>query len=515
MRTSAVSARSSMDFIFPLTWLWLFPGLTLAVTALSWVSNSYLWRLRNAAIAWVSVWVLHVGFLLFFKKSPWTNSRLNEALEPLTPMLYVAPLALWAVVAHFSAYYDININGVDFSIFDWMLHSTHTGRFGYSPIYDVNHFGIHSTFYLLLLAPLHALLESSLVLSVTAWVLFLAAAWVLHLLSVHLQLPLSLRLLALACYFSNPWSSRMLTGGYMPEYGFAVGYLWFLYAVLSGRRWWMVASVVFLFATKEDTPFYLACASVALAWMKQPGFTRRTWVTLFAACAAWFLVYSRLLQPWFLSQTGVTQPGYLGFWSHHGHTLMDIVSSMATHPWQVLSDLARSRALQMFWPCLFLPFFDLRTAFPLAFGIFYLGSSNYPVMFNYDIYYPLPMLAFCLVGMLLFSVAGGNTQKTAAFNTLRHDALNRLGEQLMRTQRAIHFQTILLPHVGYSTRFWPLFDFGQCRKSDNLAVIDLRQRTYPIPSAEWTEWFRRQNEKQLVQVVEEAQVAVIDCRMVD
>lgn len=527
----------SIERLFPPVWLWLLPVMALGVLGLSWVSPLPLWRLNNAAILWVALWGVHAALLTGSKASPFECARFQGLLLRLGPVAYALPFALWAAMAQLSSYYNIEVNGADFSIFDWMLFSTRTGRFGFSPIYELNHFGVHSTFHLLLLVPLHGVFESSLLLSVTTVMLFLAGAWMLYRLAAHLQLPMPLRLLALASYFANPWSSRMLNGGYMPEFGFAFGYLWFLHSVFSVRRWSMVAAVVFLFATKEDTPFYLACAAVAFAWARQPGFTWRTWAALFAACVTWFLVYNRLLQPLLLGQTGLTQPAYLGYWSQHGRTLGEIVWSIASHPWRLIADIAKSNALNFLWPCLFLPLFDRRTALPIAFGVCFLGSANYQAMNRYWTYYPLPMLAFCLVGMLLFAarqrgdslrdgllagvalmlfaVVGGTTAMTAPFGTERHEALARLGEHLMATRRDVRIQTILFPHMGYSERFLPLLDLSQCRKTDVLAVVDLQQRTYPIPLEDWGEWLQRQESRNRVEYFPKAQAAVIDCLEVE
>src|SRR5262245_6401953 len=62
--------------------------------------------------------------------------------------LLAVAVAVYCVSVQLGRYYSFAINGVDFSIFDWMLYNTNHGSFGYSPIYDVNHFGVHATYVL-------------------------------------------------------------------------------------------------------------------------------------------------------------------------------------------------------------------------------------------------------------------------------------------------------------------------------------------------------------------------------
>jgi Predicted membrane protein (DUF2079) len=291
--------------------------------------------------------------------------------------------------------------------------------------------------------------------------------------------------------------------------------------------------VLFLFTSKEDTPFYLAATAVGLWWVKEPGFTRRNWVLLFLSSVAWFLLYNRVLQPRLLAETGVGRPGYLDFWGHHGNSLGEILWHMLTHFWVVLYDIARSRWLHMLGPCLLLPLVSARTVLPIAFGMFFLGSASYDAMYLYGAYYPLPLVAFCLVGVMFFaartnltrwapvisavalmafSVIDGKAPRSGLFSFARHDEMKALGARLMAGKRPALIQTVLYPHVGYSTQFSPLWGVDQCFKSDALAVFDLTERTYPMVPDEVIRFITVQTRVGAVEVLPSGTVALVDCQ---
>jgi hypothetical protein len=205
---------------------------------------------------------------------------------------------------------------------------------------------------------------------------------------------------------------------------------------------------------------------------------------------------------------------------------------MLSNVGSVVLDVARSRWFSLLGPCLFLPLFERRTVLPIAFGVFLLGSARYDAMYLYGAYYPLPLVPFCLMGVLLvaarkswkawalpiaavalmsFSVINGKAPYTGPFSSLRHNEIRDLGAKLMAQPRPVLVQTVLYPHIGYSTSFFPLWEIGQCSANRNLALFDLTDRNYPMESEKVKKYIETQMTSGAVQLLPSGTVALVDC----
>jgi uncharacterized membrane protein len=418
--------------------------------------------------------------------------------RPLSPRAWrglVASALVWCALASWSHWAAFRVNGVDFSIFDWMLESTHQGRLGYSPIYDVNHFGVHSTFLLLLLVPLHALAPSPLWLvgvgSVAVWAgCFPLRRLARSLLGVHGGLELTLML----AWLGSSWLGY---GVFRIESLTPVFTLWFLVGWVEKRRGMLGAAALAMLCTKEDAALALASFAVASLLVE-----RRRWPEALAVLllATTFLAtYVGWLQPLLL---GKPAPTYLHFWSDFGQTAPEILRAWLSSPAEVAVKLFTSRWYLFFGPLLLLPFLSVQGAAGLLPTFFLLGVSNYDHMRDYGGYYPSPMVAWALFGMLevaartrhrrrwwLATVAGllafplfqGDPARSVVIDWRVRAGLPAARAALAEPASVRCVQTVLMPHLGYPSSLVPLFDDGCLDRPGAAGLLHPQLDLYPQP----------------------------------
>ncbi len=376
-------------------------------------------------------------------------------------------------------FFNFEVNGIDFSIFDWMLFNSNHGRFGYSPIYDVNHFGVHATYVLLPLMPLHRLFETPLFLCVVTALAVGGAAWPLWRLGRRGGLHEGLRVLLVLAYLTSPFTSALLDGGFRPEVFYPLFGLLFLLGWVERRAGLWLPAVVGFLGIKEDAALYTAAFAVGVLL-----FERERWrpavgllvgsVALFGFNVAWF-------QPLMLRGSGRAQPTYVSFWGQYGQTLPEILRHMAASPLRLAGDILTSGWLRMFAPALFLPLLARQAVLPMLPTMFLLGSASYPVMHDYRMYYPVTLLPFFFwglveayrvlgrsarlspwrdallgVALLVFPLVGRGYARFTPPPLETHRALAGVRARLEREAGPVCVQTVLYPHLPYTLPLQPL-----------------------------------------------------------
>ena len=335
----------------------------------------------------------------------WLNEpeRWRRRLSPAAFAMVSLSALVWFEAASFSAFRAQHIHGFDFSVFDWQLASTARGRFGYSPIYELNHFGVHSSFLMLALVPLYWVAESP------VWLLFMgplvlwSAVFPLRRLTLHTVGEHGGLLLAVVlAYWANPATGRVLQEGFRIENALPVLTAWLIIAWLERRYIVFFGAVAGLLCTKEDAALWVSTFALASAFIERRD-ARRVLAAAGAVMlsAVWLFTYARVLQPMWVGH----QPEYLHFWSDFGAAPREIVSGMLRHPGLVLTKLLTSGFWVFFGPLLFLPFTSLRATAGVLPTVFLLGVSNYEPMRSYSLYYAVPLVAFALFGVLEFAAA--------------------------------------------------------------------------------------------------------------
>ncbi|MDP3501801.1 MAG: DUF2079 domain-containing protein [Myxococcales bacterium] len=410
----------------------------------------------------------------------WAGLTCQER-HPLGPAhLVTAASLLWCVWTSFSRHLGFGINGVDFSIFDWQVASTATGNFGYSPIYEVNHFAVHPTFLLLALVPFHALAPSP------YWLLLLGAlsVWagifpLRRILRVLMGPDTDglFELLIILAWLDNAWTGRLLNAGFRIESLTPFLLLWFVAGWLEKKRWLVVGATVALLLVKEDLALILPAFAIAASLRDRP--MRALAATVTACSVVWLWLYVAKLQP-ALASAG---PTYLSFWADFGSTPKTIVLGVVMHPLRFAQLMITSGWWTIALPSLFLPFLSFRALAGMLPTIVMLGASSNPSMHEYWTYYPVAMVPFVLLGIIEARAKGGrwaNAALVAAgimplfwYGYARSiapklDLERAVQSQLEQSNAAprIVVQTILFPHVGYGKNVRPLLSHDDLRASE-------------------------------------------------
>ena len=322
------------------------------------------------------------------------------------------PLFLWTLLTRTSlvslltssllTYYAISLNGMDFSIFDWMLYNSNHRNFMTSPVCDgCNHMGIHTSWVMWPIVPLHRLLESPLLLQCVQ----VAAIWLgqfpLRRMAMALTDCEPLAFIVTLAYLSNSWVGSIVNHGFHFEVFFIVAGLFMLDGWTRERPWTYLLGLICFLATKEDGAFYTLAFSVGALVSSKPRVKLALFTMAMSLLTAW--INFAIAQPYFLHLSGISQPRYLGrFWGRYGETKSAIVAAMIAHPSWVVKDVFTGGWSTIFGSMLFLPLFSLHAA--IAFIPFLLingtASSDDQQMRDYAFYYSAPLLPFLFWGLL-------------------------------------------------------------------------------------------------------------------
>jgi len=312
-----------------------------------------------------------------------------------SPLILLA-LGIWMLVSELLNFQAFRVNAFDFGVFDWMLESTLRGRFLYSPVYGVNHFGVHQTWWMLPLVPLHWLWRSPYLLLVVNVVLLLGAAGLLSHLA-HRVAP-GLAPLAVIALLTCPWVGRLLHDGFRPESAFPLFIIGAADALQRRRAWAVVAWGIGLCLVKEDAPLYVLAFAAGAALLRR--LPPAPAAGLFLAGSAILLVDLEVIRPW---QLGPTLPGYTAFWSGYGHGPVEVVSTALRHPLRATWDVLGSGWWTVLLPCLLLPLSEPLAVISISPGVLMLGLASHPAMRRWEGYYPVPIVAIALVAVVAFA----------------------------------------------------------------------------------------------------------------
>lgn len=406
-------------------------------------------------------------------------------------------------ISSVSKFNNFEVNGLDFSVFDWMLHNTVNGRFMWSPFCECNHFGVHPTWLFLTLVPLHAIFSSP-------WLLVF-----FHALSLALALPLLKRLmksivpfiqdeeivLFLAAITVSQAFGSIANYGFHPENWYIPLGIWFLITWPKENYSWILPALLFA-AVKEDGALYLMAWSVGSWFTKDP---RKKSLLMLVGCVVFFLVNTKVFQPMAWPSTQF-KPSWTAFWSKYGDSTLGIVGGIAQKPLTAIQDILSSGIWRWFLPFAFLPFFSLQSFFAMLPGILMLGLADSGVLRGYGVYYAAPIVPFAIYGWLILVKRIHQQLNRHKFSqvfillTVLLGFVGGIGPRLGKERRevarqlaawqetyikntsteTICVQTALYPHLGYMEHLRPLAINPACQ---NHGLVDSRVDPYPFNDA--------------------------------
>ncbi len=416
----------------------------------------------------VALNTLFFGALLFLAAN---GSWLPEARVPRGALIGLGLASLGALMTYqLFHFYSFNASGTDFTQCDRMLFNTNHGRFMYSPIYEVNYFGIHPSYIVLPLVPLHRLFESPVFLVVVTGLVLWAPIIPLWFLAKKSWNEWG-ALLALIAYLTNRWVLVVIDGGFRPE----VFYPLLGFSFLSGwisKNWriWLPSLVGFL-SVKEDAALMCLAFTVGVFL-----FERTQWRAATVVGVISILVLALdvdIVQPIILRNYPKANAPYGSYWGYYGNSFGGVVAGMLRHPGRVIADVVTSNWYRMFGPALFLPLLSRRALSSMLPMLVILGSSAQQMMRNYVWYYPLPLVAFLFWGildarrelslfcsrpvvrdglfafaLLLFPLIGGRL-RFAVPDWSKQRAIRLAMESLAQSKPVLCVQEALAPQVPY------------------------------------------------------------------
>ena len=382
-------------------------------------------------------------------------------------VLFAAAATAWLLAQQLSQYLAFYTNATDFSIFDWMLYNTNHGRFMYSPIYGLNHLGVHQTWILLAFVPLHRLFESHYLLLLAGAIVAAAGMLPLWRLARHFTNNNCIAALLCAGYITSPWVAQLVDGGFRPEVFFPVVGLTLVWGWLAEQPRIWVPALLFFVAIKEDAPVY--AGGLALSALVFEPQRRRAALFILGLCAPIFLLDLTVARPIFLASTGSAEPGYVQYWARYGASTGEIIRNIALSPLQVARDILTSQWYRLFAPVLLLPLLSKRALVAMLPVLVVFGTSaNLRNYAGYTVAAMLPFFfwgwletlsrlsklriapALSLFTLLLFPLAGG------AYVVIERPAFEALAAwpEVVRRMRALKgpvcAQLSIFPHLPYS-----------------------------------------------------------------
>jgi len=434
--------------------------------------------------------VLTLGYHLFRMRH-----RISYLKIPGRSSIWIS-FGLLFLASSWSRFFSLRLNGIDFSIFDWMLVNTTRGHFMYSPLNELNHFAVHPSWILLPLAPLHGIFQSPLfLLTMGPLAIWLASYFLWKLCKLSLC-EVDAGIVTLA-FLTTPFVGTVVNAGFRIESFFPLFLFGFLYFWETKQRIkWILFATLFV-SIKEDAPLYLG--AFATAELVIPS-RRKEALCLLMGNLAFFLATVGYIQPFF-APAGGTEPEYLRFWGHYGSTKAEILSTMVKEPQRVLSDIWYSGWAKLYLPLGFLPLLSRRSLFTSMPGIVLLGTAaSYPVMHQYQQYYPFLLTAIALYGMrnqlqaprpiwfiwfirislLLFPLLYAGSLRVSPPNRKALEDLQqaRLFLEASHKEAPICVQPITFPYLGYRLQMTTLKE--SCLSNpDSVIVLMPSQDPYP------------------------------------
>jgi len=153
---------------------------------------------------------LAVLFMVEWKKG---QEGFRQEPPPLIGQVFWIGTFILFILNNVFKYLALEVNGMDFSIFDYMLFTKN----GYSPVYSVYHMGIHPSYILFILKPLHMLLQSPFLLIIAGPVILWLSGLVLHRLVREYEIKGYLSFIIISVYFTASFFVTVLNGNFRIE----------------------------------------------------------------------------------------------------------------------------------------------------------------------------------------------------------------------------------------------------------------------------------------------------------
>lgn len=467
-------------------------------------------QFRNWSIVFFGAFALSLFFASIRKG---TGEFLRGRQEPTPQEL------LWlrnAVVAIFSIalskatlidYGVFHVNGVDFSIYDHAMMNTLRGRFMES--FDgLKHMGVHSTYVLLGLLPLHASFHHPIFSLLLEPLLLASAAVPIWKLSAKLRG--STRIALLISYFLSTWVAKNLHYHFHVEVFYVPFFLWLHLFVQNKNLSKALGMSLLICLTKEDGPFYLLGYWAAI-FLSGP-FSKKTATWTSIAIAGFLILNLKWAMPEFRDGSTYALAGRM---AAYGNNFSEIVQNLP----QVAVQIIRNFLVGEWWKSLalllFLPLLTFYSAVPLIIilGIYSVGGQAMGGLLLYD---SAPLIPFFWIGWMELVAGSSGPTKLRDWLSSRETPISwtitvliltvgsgylvfrpmRLNEALETHARleqispheTVCAQTALIPHLRYPKESYPIGQACIDNPQVTLYALSAQYSAYPHPPETVQNW---------------------------
>ncbi len=329
--------------------------------------------------------------------------RAYFGLVVLLALLYSASFSYYTIVHH----HGLGSRAFDLGIFDNTLYSALHGEPFYSTVMNgdapVNILSCHAEYAMLLFVPIYALYPHAETLLVIQSTLLGLAAIPLYLFARTLLRPgVAVCVAALYLAFSPLHGANFYDFHFLP---LAVPFHFCLYYAIAARKNWLsVASVVMLFALREDIPLGLAVLGLFLAGT---GIRPRFGLILTLVSAGFFVinkfVIMRAFGAWWFEDI------YVELFADGKRGYGSVLRTLATNPVYTAGTLLRieklNYALHMLAPLAFVSLRRAGLALLLVPGFFFtLLTTAYPATVSIAFQYTTHWIPYLFLGLVLYLV---------------------------------------------------------------------------------------------------------------
>lgn len=306
-------------------------------------------------------------------------------------VLFLLWLYTYCVVDSFMSF---GVNAIDFSYFDELIPSTLKGRWMYSEAYGGNHFGVHSTWIMLLLTPFYLVTKSPLILVVSHAFILVSTVFPLKKMLDLLDIKKSLTYFFILAFFLSSYMAQNLNYNFHVENFMIPLFMWVFYFIIKrdySWRFWLV--VVLSLLVKEDVAFYFLGAAF-IVMLQSP----KVGAVFMLLSLVTGIINLKIIIPLNRNTAEYVIASTAGA---YGTGLSEIIEYSLKHPLLVLKDILTSG-----WKKLLLPYFGL-PALSLSYwgfvivAIYVHAMATSPFMKNIGLYYSAPFISTTLAGFVI------------------------------------------------------------------------------------------------------------------
>lgn len=316
-----------------------------------------------------------------------SNTKLGFSLL----LIFLCAVYLYSVI---DSYRSFGLNAIDFSYFNELIPNTLQGKWMHSNAYGGNHFGVHSTWIMLLLTPLYLVVKSPYLLVTAHAFILIGTAFPLKRILESLNLRIGTKYFFIFAFFFSSYMAQILNYNFHVENFMVPLFLWLYYYIDKndyGVPFWGV--LILSLMIKEDVAFYMLGASLIVFRN-----SRKNGLAMALLCFLVAIINLKLVIP---ANRDSSSYSLASTASAYGQTFGAILSFALAHPFVIVKDILSSGWKKLLLPYLGLPVVSLYYWGVAGVAILVHAMALSPFMKNLGLYYSAPFISASVFSFLM------------------------------------------------------------------------------------------------------------------